>query len=389
MMEHGGDILLQIFLIFVAAQLGGALARLVRLPAVVGEIVAGCLLGPSLLGWIAPNEPLENLSEIGVVLLLFSVGLETRFDDLKRVAGSATAVAVLGVLIPFACGTLWAHSIGPDWPRSLFIAAAFVATSAGITARVLKQLGVLQHVESRVILGAAVLDDILAMLLLGVVTGVQSAGALRAGNLIAVLAEAIGFVLVVGLVGTRVMRRASSWLDRPSDSALPLALVLALCLGLAWLATQFGLAAIIGAFLAGMIASESRQRERLEEQTRPLLTLLTPFFFVLTGAKVQLAQLAGGESLRWLLTATVLALLTKLAGGWLGALKLGHGVALRVGVGMMPRGEVGVVIAALGLAAGVFDQRMYAVLVAMSLLTSIVAPPILALLFAGRSRNAA
>lgn len=389
MMEHDGDILLQIFLIFIAAQLGGALARLVRLPAVVGEIVAGCLLGPSLLGWIAPNEPLENLSEIGVVLLLFSVGLETRFDDLKRVAGSATAVAVLGVLIPFACGTLWAHSIGPDWPRSLFIAAAFVATSAGITARVLKQLGVLQHVESRVILGAAVLDDILAMLLLGVVTGVQSAGALRAGNLIAVLAEAIGFVLVVGLVGTRVMRRASSWLDRPSDSALPLALVLALCLGLAWLATQFGLAAIIGAFLAGMIASESRQRERLEEQTRPLLTLLTPFFFVLTGAKVQLAQLAGGESLRWLLTATVLALLTKLAGGWLGALKLGHGVALRVGVGMMPRGEVGVVIAALGLAAGVFDQRMYAVLVAMSLLTSIVAPPILALLFAGRSRNTA
>src|SRR6185437_3570276 len=272
-MEHGSAILLQIFLIFVAAQLGGALARLVRLPAVVGEIVAGCLIGPSLLGWIAPNEPLEDLSQIGVVLLLFAVGLETRFDDLKRVAGSATAVAVLGVLIPFACGTLWAHSIDPDWPRSLFIAAAFVATSAGITARVLKQLGVLQHVESRVILGAAVLDDILAMLLLGVVTGVQSAGALRAGSLIAVLAEAIGFVLVVGLVGTRVMRRASSWLDRPSDSSLPLALVLALCLGLAWLATQFGLAAIIGAFLADMIASESRQRERLEEQTRPLLTL--------------------------------------------------------------------------------------------------------------------
>ncbi|HWG11046.1 MAG TPA: cation:proton antiporter [Rhodanobacteraceae bacterium] len=387
-MEHGSAILLQIFLIFVAAQLGGALARLVRLPAVVGEIVAGCLIGPSLLGWIAPNEPLEDLSQIGVVLLLFAVGLETRFDDLKRVAGSATAVAVLGVLIPFACGTLWAHSIDPDWPRSLFIAAAFVATSAGITARVLKQLGVLQHVESRVILGAAVLDDILAMLLLGVVTGVQSAGALRAGSLIAVLAEAIGFVLVVGLVGTRVMRRASSWLDRPSDSSLPLALVLALCLGLAWLATQFGLAAIIGAFLAGMIASESRQRERLEEQTRPLLTLLTPFFFVLTGAKVELVQLANRESLEWLLTATVLALLTKLAGGWLGALKLGPRGALRVGVGMVPRGEVGVVVAALGLAAGVFDQRMYAVLVAMSLLTSIIAPPILALLFAGRARNA-
>ncbi|MBS0432690.1 MAG: cation:proton antiporter [Proteobacteria bacterium] len=377
-MEHATGILLEVFIIFVAAQAGGALARAVRLPGVVGEIVAGCVIGPSLLGWIVPNEPLEDLSEIGVVLLLFAVGLETRFDDLKRVAGSATAVAVLGVLIPFVCGAWWAHSLAPDWPRSLFIAAAFVATSAGITASVLKQLGVLQRAESRVILGAAVLDDILAMLLLGVVTGIQTEGALRAGNLVVVLAEAIGFVLVIGLVGTRVMRRAAAWLDRPSDPLLPLSLVLALCLGLAWLATQFGLAAIIGAFLAGMIASEAPQRAQLEVQMRPLLVLLTPFFFVLTGAKVELSQLAGRESLGLLAVATLLALATKLAGGWLGAIRLGARRALHVGVGMMPRGEVGVVIASLGLAAGVFDQRIYAVLVAMSLLTSIVAPPVLA-----------
>ena len=379
-MEHAPAILLELFVVFVAAQVGGALARLVRLPAVVGEIVAGCAVGPSLLGWVTPGDPLEVLSEIGVVLLLFSVGLETRLDDLKRVGGSAVAVAVLGVLVPFAGGALWAHSIGPDWPRSLFIAAAFVATSAGITARVLKQLGALQRIESRVILGAAVLDDILAMLLLGVVVAIQSGGQLRIGSLLAVLAEAVGFVLVIGWVGTRAMRRFSAWLDPVADSPAPLVLVLALCLGLAWLATRFGLAAIIGAFLAGMIASETRQHAQLEVQTQPLLVLLTPFFFVLTGARVQLAELAHGYAPWLLLAATAIALLTKLAGGWLGALKLGPRGALTVGVGMMPRGEVGVVIAALGLGAGVFDDRIYAVIVAMSLLTSVIAPPVLALL---------
>lgn len=329
-MDHATAILLELFVIFVAAQVGGELARLSRLPGVVGEIVAGCVIGPSLLGWITPSEPLEVLSEIGVVLLLFAVGLETRVEDLKRVGGSAFAVGLLGVLIPFVCGTLWAHSIGPDWPRSLFIAAAFLATSAGITARVLKQLGALQRIESRVILGAAVIDDILAMLLLGVVVAMQAGGQLRVGNLLVVLAEAIGFVLVVGWVGTRAMRRHSSWLQRSADPLSSLALVLAMCLGLAWLATRFGLAAIIGAFLAGMIASETRQREQLEVQMRPLLALLTPFFFVLTGAKVQLAQLANGHALWLLLVATVIALLTKLAGGWLGALKLGRRGALIV-----------------------------------------------------------
>ena len=379
-MAHTTAILLEVFIIFIGAQIGGELARMVRLPGVVGEIVAGCVLGPSVLGWVMPSEPLEVLSEIGVVLLLFSVGLENRVEDLKRIGGSAFAVGTLGVAIPFVLGTLWAHSIGPNWAHSLFVAAAFVATSAGITASVLKQLGALHRLESRVILGAAVIDDILAMLLLGMVVAVQGGGKVHVGDLMVVLLEAVGFVLVIGWIGVRVMRRSSAWLDWPADPASPLALVLAMCLGLAWLATRFGLAAIIGAFLAGMIASETRQHKQLEQQTRPLLTLLTPFFFVMTGAKVRLTELTSAEALGLLAMATVLALLTKLAGGWLGALKLGPRAALTVGVGMMPRGEVGVVIASLGLAAHVFSERMYAVIIAMSLLTSVIAPPILAAL---------
>jgi Kef-type K+ transport system membrane component KefB len=384
---HGSEILLDLFVIFVAAQVGAGVARALRLPGVVGEIAAGCAIGPSLLAWIVPSEPLEVLAEIGVVLLLFSVGLETRIDEMKRVGRSAFLVGVLGVILPFVLGSLWAHGSGFDWDKSLFVAAAFVATSAGITARVLQELGVLQRQESRVILGAAVIDDILAMLLLGIVTALQAGEDVQIGKLAIVLVEAIGFVLVIGFFGTRIARH---WSQRLSSLNLctSLALALALCLGLAFASTQFGLAAIIGAFLAGMVASETPQRDQLEHQTQPLLALMTPFFFVLTGAKVELAQLASSDALIALAVITLIALVSKLAGGFLGALALGKRGALIVGVGMMPRGEVGVVIASLGLAAGVFSPRTYALIVAMSLLTSIVTPPLLALLLRDDQRDA-
>jgi len=386
-MPHGSDILLSLFIVFVAAQIGAEIAQRLKLPGVVGEIAAGCAIGPSVLGWLQPAEALDVLAEIGVVLLLFSVGLETRIEEMKRVGRSALLVGVLGVIVPFALGSLWAHGSGFDWAKSLFVAAAFVATSAGITARVLQELGALQREESRVILGAAVIDDILAMLLLGIVTALQSGEELRLGSLAIVLVEAIGFVLVIALVGARVMRRSSDWLEAPINPLSPLTIVLALCLGLAFLSTQFGLAAIIGAFLAGMIASETRQRETLEHQTQPLLALMTPFFFVVTGSKVELAQLANADALLALAVITIIAVVSKLAGGFLGALSLGRRSALIVGVGMVPRGEVGVVIASLGLAAGVFSPRTYALIVAMSLLTAMLTPPVLALLLRQREQK--
>ncbi|MDR3388305.1 MAG: cation:proton antiporter [Rudaea sp.] len=377
-MPHGSDILLSLFIVFVAAQIGAEIAQRLKLPGVVGEIAAGCVVGPSLLGWVQPSEALDVLAEIGVVLLLFSVGLETRLGDLRRVGRSAFAVGVLGVIVPFVLGSLWAHGSGFDWAKSLFVAAAFVATSAGITARVLQELGALQREESRVILGAAVIDDILAMLLLGIVSAMQSGESLPLGHLAVILLEAVGFVIVIALVGTRVMSRSSDWLEAPINPLSPLNIVLALCLGLAFASTQFGLAAIIGAFLAGMIASETRQRETLEHQTQPLLALMTPFFFVMTGTKVELTQLANADALLTLALITAIAIVSKLIGGFLGALSLGRRSALIVGIGMIPRGEVGVVVASLGLAAGVFSPRTYALIVAMSLLTAMVTPPVLA-----------
>ncbi len=379
-MEHGGAILLSLFIVFVAAQIGAEIAQRIKMPGVVGQIAAGCVVGPSVLGWVQPAEALDVLAEIGVVLLLFSVGLETRLDEMQRVGRSAAQVGVLGVIVPFALGAVWAHGSGYEWTQSMFVAAAFVATSAGITARVLQELGALQRQESRVILGAAVIDDILAMLLLGIVTALQSGESLHIGHLALVLGEAVGFVVVVALVGTRVARQSSRWLEAPIDSLSPLTIVLALCLGLAFLSTQFGLAAIIGAFLAGMIASETTQRHCLEEQTKPLLALMTPFFFVVTGTKVELAQLADWNTLGALALVTAIAVISKLMGGFFGALSLGRKGALIVGIGMIPRGEVGVVVASLGLAAGVFTPRVYALIVAMSLLTAMITPPFLAIL---------
>ncbi|MGB3749898.1 MAG: cation:proton antiporter [Rhodanobacter sp.] len=392
-MHHASDILFTLFIVFVAAQIGSEIAQRLKLPGVVGEIAAGCAIGPSLLGWISPEQiatgtPLDVLAEIGVILLLFAVGLETRLEEMKKVGAVAFAVGVVGVLVPFGMGSVWAHGNGFDWDRSLFVAAAFVATSAGITARVLQELNALQRIESKVILGAAVIDDILAMLLLGVVISLQGGGSVDASHLLVVLAGAAGFIAVIGWGGTRVMRWNSAWLDKPLGPHSPLMIVLALCLGLAWLSTRFGLAAIIGAFLAGMIASETRQQHALEKQTAPLLALLTPFFFVVTGSKVDLHELASAEALWMLAVVTAIAVVSKLAGGWLGSLTLGTRSATIIGFGMVPRGEVGIVVATLGLAAGVFDNRIYAIIVAMSLLTAMVTPPILAWLLKRSDRTA-
>ena len=386
-MHGAADILLSLFVVFVAARIGDELAQRMHLPGVVGEIVAGALLGPSLLSWVHPGVVLDALAEVGVVFLLFAVGLETRLADLKRIGVTALMVGTLGVIVPFGGASLWAHLEGFAWNKSMFIAAAFVATSAGITARVLQEMHALQRREAHVILGAAVIDDILAMLLLGIVVSMQESGVADPAHLLVVVVEAVGFVLAVGWFGTRVARKRSSWLQRPRMTMSELSIVLALCLGLAWLSTRFGLAAIIGAFLAGLIASETDQREQLEHQMKPRLTLLTPFFFVMTGVKLDVNVFMHADALLMLALATLIAVLTKLVGAYLGALKLGHRSALAVGMGMVPRGEVGVVVASLGLAAGVFTPEVYAVIVAMSLLTSILTPPLLGWLLRRAQRD--
>jgi Kef-type K+ transport system membrane component KefB len=386
-MNHETEVLLALFAVFVAAQIGAEISQRLKMPGVVGEIAAGCLIGPSVLNWIPEISRLEVIAEIGAILLLFSVGLETRLDDLKKVGRSAAIVGVLGVVLPFVLGGIWAHMNGFDNPKALFVATAFVATSAGITARVLQELGVLDRIESRVIMGAAVIDDILAMLLLGIVTAIQGGGELNIIHLLFVLLQAVGFVVLIAIAGTRIMARSSDFLEAPINPRSPLTLSLALCLGLAAAAAYIGLAAIIGAFLAGMAVAETRQRHALEQQLKPIEALIVPFFFVVTGANIKLAELASVEALTTLAVITVLAIVSKLAGCGIGAWSMGTRSALIVGVGMVPRGEVGIIIASLGKQAGVINDGLYAIIIAMSLLTSVVAPPALTALFGRQAKS--
>jgi Kef-type K+ transport system membrane component KefB len=388
-MSHGTEVLLGLFVVFVGAQIGAEVAQRLKFPAVVGEIAAGCVLGPSALGWVNIVEPFVSLAEIGAVFLLFSVGLETRLGDLKKVGWVSTLVGVGGVVLPFLLGVGWARLSGYGTPKAAFIAAAFVATSAGITARVLQEMGVLDRIESRVILGAAIIDDILAMLLLGVVTALQGDQGISLVSLILVLLQSVGFVVLIALVGTRIMQHSSSLLEAPINPHSPLTISVAICLGLAVAASSLRLAAIIGAFLAGMIAAETEQRHTLEKQMHSITAFIVPFFFVMTGAKVDLHALGSISVLGTVLILTLLAVAGKLVGCGGAALSLGKKSALIIGTGMVPRGEVGIIIASLGQQAGVFTSTIYAVIIAMSLLTSIIAPPVLSLLLAGETAEVA
>lgn len=380
-MDHSTEILFFLFIAYISAQIGAELAQRIKLPSVVGHILAGCLIGPSCLGLIQLNEPLELLAEIGVIFLLFSVGLETRLSDLRKVGKLAIYVGAAGSLVPFVFGTGWGIFTGFDASKSLFIGAAFVATSVGITAKVLHELGVLQAIESRVILGAAIVDDIVAMLLLGIVTSIQGGQSVNVTGLVIIFLETLIFIVAFLYLGTKIMKKSSKLLEAPLDPLSPLTLSIAGCLALAFISAYLGLAAIIGAFLAGVVFAETEQRKSLENQIHVISALLVPFFFVITGAKVQLSQLASMDALVMLLIATLLAIISKLIGGGLGAISLGKHRALIVGTGMIPRGEVGIIVASLGLQAAIFTQTTYSVIIGMSLITSIVTPPALQWLY--------
>lgn len=380
------QVLTGVLVAFTAALVGGEIAQRLKMPSVVGQIGAGVAVGPFALGWLQESAPLALLSELGVILLLFAVGLETKVADLKRVGSSAISVGVLGVIFPFLIGGAWAVWSGNPTPTAMFIGAAFVATSAGITAKVLQEYGALGRKESRIILGAAIIDDILAMLLLAVVSGMQD-GPVNVVQITQVLLVSLLFVGAVAIIGSKVMKGSENLLDAPVDGDSPLILSLAICLGLALASAVIGMAAIIGAFLAGMILAETKHRHRLELDTRPILAFFVPFFFVVTGSQVNVQELGSAAMIGTVLLITVLAVISKFVGGALGARKLGRQGAAIVGMGMVPRGEVGIIVASMGLSHGVFNNSIYSAIIAMSLLTSIIAPPFLKKMLASAPPN--
>jgi Kef-type K+ transport system membrane component KefB len=371
------EVLTDLFLVLLAAKLGDEVFKRIGQPAIVGEILAGVLIGPSLLGWVEPGEVLEVFSELGVVFLLFWVGLETRLSEMRTVGRVALTVGSAGVIVPFLGGVGLGVALGESTETSVFLGAALAATSAGITSATFLDLGIARSPAARTVLGAAVVDDILALILLSVAVGMAADGGVDAGNIALSLALAIGFVAFFALGGTQLLQRRPQLLEAPRFADSPLLPAVILCLGLAAFSAQIGLAALIGAFLAGMIVAETKDQNPIEEEVKPLYAFFPPFFFAFIGIQLDLDSLLGGHALLLLVTITALAIVTKLIPAYLAARGLGREQARVVGVGMVPRGEVGIVVASIGTAEGVVDPELFGVVVGMSILTTLLAPFVL------------
>jgi Kef-type K+ transport system membrane component KefB len=381
------EILIGLFLLLLGAKLGEEVFRRLKQPAVIGELLGGFVVGPYALGLVVPGETALVLSEIGVVILLFAVGLETKTDELLQVGRPAVATAVLGVVFPIAAGVGYALLAGEAPTTAAFVGLALAATSIGITSRVLADLGILDRRFSKIIIGAAVIDDVLALILIGVVSGAAS-GDLGLATL-GLVVGAFGFVILGFAVARRargLRREVFTW---PLFADTPLVPVFLIMLGLAILAGLIGLAAIIGAFVAGLIIAETEARDEIEHEIQPLSSIITPFFFAVTGAQLDLSALLDPALAIGAVALAVIGVVTKVLAGIIGAWGAGRWSAVTVGVGMAPRGEVGIVVVGLGLGLGLLSQDLFSVVLVAVVLTTIAAPILLNLVIPRATAEAA
>ncbi|HEX4899646.1 MAG TPA: cation:proton antiporter [Pyrinomonadaceae bacterium] len=375
-------VLLTLFIMLVAAKLIAELFERLRQPAVAGEILAGVVIGPSLLGWAAPSEITSLLAEIGVIFLLFTVGLETKPAAIFKVGKQAAVVAVLGVVAPLLGGWLLMRAWGSTSIEALFVGTAMVATSVGITARVLSGMGLLDAPTARIILGAAVIDDILGLLVLAIVSS-MAAGTVNYVEILTTAGLAIGFTAFVALVGAPVVTRVAPSVERMRSGQGIFIFGLVLCLGLSVAATYIGVAAIIGAFLAGMALAEAAEdNPKMHRQMSGVTEFLVPFFLVNIGMQLSLGVFRSSSVILLCVLVTLVAIATKLLGCGLGAFNLGTRRAGQVGMGMVPRGEVGIIVAQIGLSLAVIGAELYGVVLFMAVATTVIAPPFLKLLYA-------
>ncbi len=370
------EALVGLFLLLLGAKLGEEVLRRLGQPAVVGEVIGGFVVGPHALGLVAPGDVAFVFAELGVVVLLFTVGLEVRTDQLFAVGRPAILTALIAMALPIAAGFGLAMLFGQSTITSVFVGLALAATSIGITSRVLRDLGVLGQTFSRVVIGAALVDDILALVLIGLASGAAE-GDVSASTLLVGVAG-IGLVLL-GFAAARrargLPRHVFTW---PLFADTPLVPAFMVMLAMALLAAWIGLAAIIGAFVAGLIVAETEAAEELEHDFRPLASVFVPFFFAVTGAELDLGALLDPEIVLIVTLLVVVGVITKAVGGLLGAWEIGRWGAATVGFGMVPRGEVGIVVANLALAAGVVSASLFSALVVAVVLTTVIAPYLLA-----------
>ena len=363
--------------LLVATKLLGALAQRFGQPAVLGELVAGVLLGGSLFGILDPTDPvLRALSELGVLVLLFEIGLETDLRALARVGGAAVTVALVGVALPCLLGYAAVTALGLPTLAAVVAAASLSATSIGISARVLSDLGQLETPEGQVVLGAAVLDDVVGLVILAVVAAVVAGAGVSAGMIGRTTGIAVGFIVAALALGRMLIPPVFRLLARVQAPGTLVALGLALAFAMAWLAEGVGSATIIGAFAAGLVLHETPQRAEIEQATTTVGHLLVPVFFAGVGASVDVRTLANPQTLAVGAALVVTGVVGKFAAGY--APVWFRGRKALIGAAMIPRGEVGLIFAQAGLTSRALTPALFSAVAMMVLTTTFLAPPVLA-----------
>lgn len=355
-------------------------------PGGVGDELLGLLTGSESELYAGLGFALWAASNLGVVLLLFMVGLESSVSEMLRVGPRSLAVATVGVVLPMALGYGAGVGLMPEANTAahLFLGAILTATSVGITARVFNDLGVLRRPEARVVLGAAVIDDVMGLMILSMMVGMVTTGTVQAGPLVRIVLASTVFLGVIVGFGEAILRRAAPVFRRldPSDSKLMFPLALAF--GVAYLATVVELSVIVGAYAAGLILSDDHfgayeedapgAGKTIHSWIQPMEKFLAPIFFVLMGLQVDLASFARPGTLVLALVLTALAVVGKIASGWAAGRECDR---LTVGLGMMPRGEVGLIFASVGKSLGVVDNSLFSAVVIVVMMTTLLAPPAL------------
>jgi Kef-type K+ transport system membrane component KefB len=397
-------ILAGIAVMLLVGKLGGELFERIKQPAVLGELIGGIVIGNLVLLGFTVAEPLKTneviaaIAEIGVIILLFEVGLQSDLKEMMEVGWSSLLVAVLGVIAPFLLGWGVSAYFIPDQSRlvHVFIGATLCATSVGITARVFKDLGRLQTRPARIILGAAVIDDVLGLMILAVVAGAikatASGGALSVMAVGVIAVKAVAFLIGSIVVGHFLVPRLLRGAGRLKSEGVLLTLAVSFCLLLSWVSAKVGLAPIVGAFAAGLVLDEvhykpahSRKERDLEDLLQPVSLVLVPIFFVLMGMKVDLRYFARVDLMGFAVTLTLAAIIGKQICS-LGVLERGTN-RLAIGLGMIPRGEVGLIFASIGatlmlpdivgLPKPVISSGTFGAVVIMVIVTTLVTPPLL------------
>jgi Kef-type K+ transport system membrane component KefB len=378
---EAGNLLFYFFIIFTSAKILGEICVRLKMPSLIGELMAGVLLGTYVLGIIDySNHVLMSFAEIGVIFLMFHVGLEIRVKDLFAVGRTAVFVGILGILFPLLMGFVSMILLGYNNIESLFIATAILATSVGISVKVLQDLGLIKHKVAYIVLGAAVLDDILALIVLALVKGLAK-GEFHTLEFSLLVAESIVFVGFLTLWGPKLAKRTRRWIEKLNMPEGPFVISVILCLGLALLADVIGLAAIIGAFMAGIMIDELAGVYDLENKVQYVTEFLLPFFFVMMGAHLDPLVFLNPRLLFLTLLVTAVAVLSKIFGSVLACWKEDWKVRIQTGVCMVPRGEVGIIVGLVGISSGIITQEIYSVVLGMSLLTTLITPPLILLAF--------